>query len=237
VPSSPNESRTVIICAPADKALDWFTASEILDWHHQPTGTPHVRYPVRRRTILSWITRWRTRHLITPVRHRGAITHAAGGRKHRLDLNAAITAANTEATHRWHAWAHVVRDTPTARPWADYLAQHSATPDKVTLENAKNRFEAQPRILAMLAHNCHPHARVQLDPCELEAYQAGETTYTTLYWQHAVLGDALITTDGRLLQPSSSTLASRLRYLTEAGAYLRGTDRSTQLLAVKIPRT
>jgi hypothetical protein len=50
-----------------------------------------------------------------------------------------------------------------------------------------------------------------------------------------VLGDALVTTDGRLLQPSSPTLANRLRYLTEAGAYLRSVGRTGQLLAVKVP--
>ena len=44
----PTDSRTIIICAPADTHLDWFTASEILDWHQLPPGTPHPMFPIRR---------------------------------------------------------------------------------------------------------------------------------------------------------------------------------------------
>jgi hypothetical protein len=68
----------------------------------------------------------------------------------------------------------------------------------------------------------------------LDAYQAGEATYTVVHWQHAIAADALITDDGRLLHPASASLADRLRYLAEAGAYLRGLSRRHQLLAVKV---
>jgi hypothetical protein len=74
----------------------------------------------------------------------------------------------------------------------------------------------------MLAYNAHPVAGDRLDPYELDAYQAGEATYTVVVWQHAVAADALITDDGRVLQPSSASLADRLRYLAVAGAYVRG---------------
>jgi hypothetical protein len=68
----------------------------------------------------------------------------------------------------------------------------------------------------------------------LDAYQAGEATYTVVHWQPAIAADTLITDDGRLLQPASVSLADRLRNLAEAGAYLRGLPRRHQLLAVKV---
>jgi hypothetical protein len=216
------------------KRIDWFSASEILDWHNRPTGTPHVMFPVRRERLAGWISRWSSHNLVLAVRRFGAVTRAAGGRRSRLDLTAAATKANADATHRWRTWTHVVRTTPPARPWGDFLAQHTAARTKVSMEEATRRFEAQPRVLAMLSHNSHPHTRVELDPYELDAYQAGEATYTAVHWQQAISGDALITDDGRMLEPASDTLADKLRYLTEAGAYLCKLRRSHQILAVKV---
>ena len=230
-------SRTVIVCMPADRVIDWFSASEILDWHHLPTGTPRTMFPVRRRKVLGWVSRWSARHLVQAVRRFGAVTFAAGGRKSRIDLTAAVTTANTAAVYRWRIWAQAVRTTPVARTWADCLAQHKAAPTKVSLEEATRRFEAQPRVLAMLSHNSHPLSRVELDPYELEVYQAGEQTYTAVHWQQSITGDAMVTDDGRLLQPASDTLADKLRYLAEAGAYLRKLRRSHQILAVTVAAT
>ncbi len=162
------------------------------------------------------------------------MTYAAGGRKSRLDLTAAVTRANTAAVYRWRTWAAVVRTTPVAKTWGDFLAQHTANPTKVTVEEAKRRFEDQPRVLAMLSYNTHPMSRVELDPYELDAYQAGEATYAVVHWQQAITGDAVVTDDGRLLQPTSGSLADRLRYLAEAGAYLNRLRRSHQILAVTV---
>ena len=228
------DARTVIVCMPAGTPLDWFSASEILAWHQLPAGTPRVLFPVRRRQILSWFSRWSARHLVLAVRRRGAVAWAAGGRKSRLDLTAAVTAANAAAVYRWRSWAHVVRTTAVARPWEDFLAPHQATPGKVSLDEARRRFEEQPRVLAMLSSNAHPLARVTLDPYELDAYQAGEPTYAVVHWQQAITGDAVITDDGRLLQPASPSLADRLRFLAEAGAYLNTLHRSHQILALTV---
>ena len=162
------------------------------------------------------------------------MTYAAGGRKSRLDLTAAVTRANTAAVYRWRTWAQVVRTTPAARTWGDFLAQHKANPSKVSMEEATRRFEEQPQVLAMLSFNSHPSSRVDLDPYELDAYQAGEATYTVVHWQQAITGDAVVTDDGRLLEPASGSLADKLRYLAEAGAYLNRLRRSHQILAVTV---
>jgi hypothetical protein len=227
-------SRTIVVCIPTDKPIDWFSASEILDWHHLPMGTPRIMFPVRRGRVLGWFSRWSARHLVRVTRRFGAVTCAAGGRRSRLDLTAAVSSANAHAVYRWRTWAQVVRNTPQARTWGDFLAQHTANPTKVSLEEARRRFEEQPRVLAMLSHNSHPNSRVELDAYELDAYQAGEATYTVVHWQAAIAGDALVTDDGGLLQPASASLADRLRYLAEAGAYLTRLRRSHQILAVTI---
>ena len=229
-----SESRTVIVCMPADQPLDWFSASEILDWHKLPAGTPHSMFPVRRGRIIGWFSRWSARHLVQAVRRFGAVTYAAGGRKSRLDLTAAVTRANAAAVYQWRTWAQVVRTTAVAKTWGDFLAQHKANPSKVSMEEARRRFEEQPRVLAMLSFNSHPMSRVELDPYELDAYQAGEATYTVVHWQQAITGDAVVTDDGRLLEPTSGSLADTLRYLAEAGAYLNKLRRSHQILAVTV---
>lgn len=227
-------SRTVIVCMPGGEALDWFSATEILSWHRLPAGTPKPVFPVRHPRMLSWFVGWSARGLVRPVRRFGWVTHAAGGRKSRLDLTAAVTRANAVAVHRWRIWAQVVRTTAVARTWGDFLAQHAANPAKVSLAEARRRFEEQPRVLAMLSYNSHPMAPIELDPYELDAFQAGEATYAAVHWQHAVTGDAVITDDGRLLEPASTAIADKLRFLGEAGAYLRTLRRSHQILALTV---
>lgn len=231
---SPVRSRTLIICMPAGVPADWFSASTILDWHQQPPGTPHPMFPVRRLPVVGWFNRWSTRHLVRAVRHRGAVRWAAGGRKARLDLTAAALLAHERAAWRWRAWTQIVRATPVAKPWTEFLAHHQAAPAKLTLDEARRRFEAQPRVLAMLAYNTRPLAPTALDPYELDAYQAGEATYTALHWQQAIAADALITGDGRLLEPASPSLADKLRYLSEAVAHLHQLRRGNHLLAVTV---
>ncbi|GGN94079.1 hypothetical protein GCM10010112_83040 [Actinoplanes lobatus] len=226
--------RTVIVCMPADEPLDWYTASEALDWHNLPAGTPSPMFPVRRRWLTGWFSRWSARHLLEVIRRHGAVRYAAGGRKHRLDLKAAVTAANLAAIRRWRIWAQVVRGLPTARPWEHFLAVHQADPAKVTAEQARQRFEAQPQVQAMIAFSGHPRAQVDLDPYELGAYQAGQATYAALHWQAAVTGDMVITADGDLLEPSSPAVADRLRFMAEANRYLIGLGRGHQMLAVTI---
>ena len=227
-------ARTVIVCMPADRSLDWFSASEILDWHNLPAGTPRSLFPVRRARFIGWFSRWSARHLVQVTRRFGTVVWAAGGRKSRLDLTAAVTRANAHAVYRWRVWAQVVRCTPQARPWGDFLAQHTATPTKVTLEEARRRFEEQPRVLAMLSFNTHPCSQFELDPYELDAYQAGEAIYTVVHWQQAITGNAVVTDDGLLIEPASPSLADKLRFLAEAGAYLNKLRRSHQILAITV---
>ncbi|MFI7208995.1 MULTISPECIES: hypothetical protein [Micromonospora] len=230
MPALTNTSLTdqvITVCFAPGQDADWFAASEKVHDLLQADGTPSRRYRVRHRCLIGWLTRFIGYYLLDAARRFGAITIAAGGRKSRLDLTGTAATAAHDAALRWRAWhTHVAATTPPARPFEDYLAQHHADPAKVSAHEARRRFEQQPRVLAMLAHH--------LDPYELPAYQAGEATYTGLHWRIALVGDALITTDGRLLTPAGGSVADRFRFLNDACAYLRSLDRRARLCAVTI---
>jgi hypothetical protein len=223
----PLTDQVITVCFAPDDDADWFAASEKVNDVLHANGTPARRYHVRHRRLIGWLTRFLSYYLLDAARRFGAITMAAGGRKSRLDLTRTASTAANAAQLRWRAWNFYINaTTKPARPWEDYLAQHHTDPAKVSLADARRRFEQQPRVLAMLAHS--------FDPYELSAYQAGEATYTALYWRIALIGDALITTDGRLLMPASDSVADRFRFLNEACGYLRSLHSRAQLCAVSI---
>lgn len=224
---TPLTGQVVTVCFAPGEDADWFAASEKVHDLLHANGTPARRYHVRHRRLIGWLTRFLGYYLLDAARRFGAVTLAAGGRKSRLDLTGTAARAANDAGLRWRLWnTHINATTKPARPWEDYLAQHHADPAKVTLNEARRRFEQQPRVLAMLAHH--------FDPYELPVYQAGEATYVGLYWRLALIGDALITTDGRLLAPASTSAADRFRFLNEACGYLRSLRSSARLCAVAI---
>ena len=66
------------------------------------------------------------------------------------------------------------------------------------------------------------------DPSELSLDQAGEAAYAGLYWRVALVGDALITTDGRIMRAASDTAALnaemiRRHWLSPARAMIAST--------------
>ncbi|WP_327038095.1 hypothetical protein [Micromonospora maris] len=224
---TPLTDKVVTVCFAPGEDADWFAASEKVNDLLHANGTPARRYRVRHRRLIGWLTRFLGYYLLDAARRFGAVTLAAGGRKSRLDLTGTTAQAARAAGLRWRAWnTHINATTRPARPWEDYLAQHHADPGKVTLNEARRRFEQQPRVLAMLA--------TSFDPYELSVYQAGEATYVGLHWRIALIGDALITTEGRLLAPDSDSVADRFRFLNEACAYLRGLRSNARLCAVAI---
>ena len=229
--NNPRADQIVTVCFNPGEDADWFAASEKVDDLMSASGTPARRFRVRHRKFIGWLTRFLGYYLLDAARTFGAITLAAGGRKSRLDLPGMSQVAANEAIARWRAWnMHINGSTKPARLWEDFLAQHKADPAKVSLTEARRRFEQQPRVLAMLAYN-GGHV---FDPYELSLYQAGEAAYAGLYWRVALVGDALITTDGRIMRPATDTAADRLRFLNEACMYLRTLSNRARLCAVAI---
>lgn len=221
----------VTVCFNPGDDADWFAASEKVNDLMDASGTPARRFRVRHRRFIGWLTRFLGYYLLDAARKFGAVTLAAGGRKSRLDLPGMSMIASNDAIARWRAWNfHINATTKPARLWEDFLAQHNADPAKVSLAEARRRFEQQPRVLAMLAYA----GGYVFDPYELSLYQAGEATYAGLYWRIALIGDALITTDGRIMRPASDSLADRFRFLNDACMYLRNLNKRARLCAVAI---
>lgn len=228
-------NRTIIVAFASGVEANWFTASEVIDHHLKTAGSPVRRFAVRHGRMIGWITRWFDTNLLHVVRRFGSVARAAGGRLSRIDLTATVTAANNEAIARWRVWhQHIAKTTPSARTWEDFLALHKAEPKKISLDEARRRFEQQPRVLAMIAMSAHPTAAHTFDPYELDIYQAGEATYAALHWKTALVGDALITAEGQLLEPASPSMADRLRYLQDATRYVHGLRSNQSVCAVAI---
>jgi hypothetical protein len=95
---------TVIVALPDGARADWLYLVQVLTWHARPAVVPYVVFPVRRRRLIGWVSRWTARHLLDPVRRRGAVTHAAGGRRSRLDLPRLAATARNLAAARWWTW-------------------------------------------------------------------------------------------------------------------------------------
>lgn len=232
--------RTIIVCTPAGSGSSWSPEGGTNWLSHTAVGnhlvgmaTPSPRFPVRHRKLIGWVTRWTTRHLVAAERRYGVVRHAAGGRHSRLDLKSVQHGAWYQATYRWTMWRQVTGGQPKAHPWVEYLRRHQADPNKVSLEDARAKFLAQPMIAAMLAHNANPaNHRWELDPYEVDAYQAGSTAYATKQMLAALCGDAMLTIDGQWLEPDSDSFADTCTYLKQAARHIRDLSRRAMVVAV-----
>ena len=104
----------------------------------------------------------------------------------------------------------------------------------MSLDEARRRFLAQPRIQAMEIANAVPGAHHHLDPYEVDAYQAGHHAYATRHCLTAVAGDAMLTTDGQFLQPASEAFTDVIAYLTKAAGHVHQLKPRHQLVAMTI---
>ena len=233
---SDQQTRTVIVALPEGTSPTWWRVAQILAWVKLPAHVPVTVFPVRRSGLRGWISRWLSRHLLDAVRSHGAVTHAAGGQVSRLDLTGLATSTRLAATARWQLWNwQIARNTPVARTWEQMLADNDKQDPKKRLssDELREQFDQQPRILAMLAFNSYPAAPYQWDLDDLAAFQAGEAVYVALHWQEALVGDAVITPRGELIEPASSSLADRLRYLADATRVIHDLTPRQHLVAVK----
>ena len=154
-----------------------------------------------------------------------------------LDITAAATVIRHAAADLHAHWSAIVAGTPTARPLRAFLDHH---PDHAAgARQAMAAFAAQPRIAAMAA--AHRRGEATFLPDEygptLHAYQAGADVFADYLVDLMQLGDALLTLDGVLLQPTTAgprithRLTERRRYHQAARAALRAADPTTVLAA------
>lgn len=230
-----DSDRTIVVCMSAKSEGGWFTAAQAVQAHLDTRPAPSPArgfYPVRYVRGIDYLAWRRRRRLVHPEGRRGMVTGAAGGRLCLLDLQQARHTAEAAASLRWHVWESAVRDTRPATGSQTYLGRHQADSNRLSLDQAHTDFGRQPRVLAMLANNADPDRLVDLDPYEIELYQAGYLPYTTRHGLAAMVGDAMVTVDGVWLQPASAEPADVLAYLRQATGQLSRLGRRDQLVAL-----
>lgn len=224
---TPLPDQVVTVCFAPGEDADWFAASEKVNDLLHANGTPARRFHVHHRHLIGWLTRFLSYYLLDAARRFGAITMAAGGRKGRLDLN---RTAGRSGQRRHRSLAHLEHPRRRDNPSSQHLGGLPRPAPRHPSQDQPRRGPPPLRTTTPRPSDARPLPR----PHELALYQAGEATYAGLYWRAALIGDALITTDGRLLKPASGSVADRFRFLNEACGYLRSLRPSARLCAVAI---
>ena len=221
--------RLMIVCVPDTMPVSILTSSWPTGHGNCIAGTP-VTYLWAR----SGVKPWQRRHLIGVHRARHTVTVCAGGPIRWLHLDGMRAAAAFAAGIRHHQWTNAVRGTRPATPWHQIRAAQSGAPS-VAMAAAWRRYTNQPRIVAMRAFTAAYIAGPVLDPDEIEMYQAGPVAYQQYHAMRAICGDAILTTDGRRLEPRSDSFADRITYLHHAMRLLHALPNRQRLLAVTPP--
>jgi hypothetical protein len=160
----------------------------------------------------------------------------AGGPIRLLDLAGMRLRAQAQAATQWLIWHHTVAGTRTAQPFWAFTQRHLDDPKGYPLSKAQQQYLTQPRVQAMTAFNALPDRPCDLPTAALEAFQAGQHTYTLLAWLTAVPADGVATTSMSVhdgwLTPASGRLEDQLAYLRDANAYLERMPRDTTVVAM-----
>jgi hypothetical protein len=159
----------------------------------------------------------------------------AGGPVGLLDLDGMRRLAYAAAAQRWLLWRGVVAGTRSAQPWWVYADRHHSDPRRYPLHTAREQYLTQPRLLAMATYNALPGRADQLQPGQIEAFQAGQRTYTWLAWLTAVPADGLTLDQpvpAGLLTKPRGRLTAQLSYLREANASLDRLHPKANLVAM-----
>lgn len=224
MPVSGRPVRTIVVCLPANIAaatLRQCAITAVLDRgvftaEHIAGVLPHFTARTRRASKL--VDRWHGRTCGGPIR--------------LLDLDAMRRTAVAAAAAQWLLWDQVVKGTKPANPFWWYVDKHTTDSARYPIERARADYLAQPRILAMHAHNALPGQPAPLPTPAVEALQAGYPTYLNTAWLAAVPVDGLVPVSGGWLSSRSHRLADQLDYLAAANAHLAGLSPDSHLVAV-----
>jgi hypothetical protein len=216
-------SRTIVCLPPdTDPQLLPHLATAKLRMHGFTVNGVVPHFPARTRRASKLVDRW---HGLT-----------SGGPIRLLDLTAMRHHAQAAAGGQWLLWRQVVADTRPAHPFWHFTDRHRADPRGYPLTRAQADYTAQPRVLAMTAHNARPDTTIKVPTATLEASQAGYNTYLSLAVLAVVPADGVATTHGGWLTCTSERLADQLAYLGAANAHIDGLHPNLQLIAMAINR-
>jgi hypothetical protein len=148
-----------------------------------------------------------------------------GGPKGLLDFESMRDEAAAQANARYDEWDKICADTPPAHAWAYFIGLKDA--GELTIEQARERYGAQPRIVAV-----RKNEELSWYDDAVEHFGMGREEYVANARRDAVPGYALITLDRQWMAPgrmgwfgmSTDEPGTVDAYKTEANAYLEGLD-------------
>jgi hypothetical protein len=218
--------RIMIVCVPDELPGEVFDRRQ-LDRHFGVQGSIAQRFWAKHPCRI-----WNRQYLVDA--RKGQPTPCAGGPLRLLDLDALRRAYGVGAAIRHQTSTHVVRGTRDARPWITFVQRHLDDPSKYPMDAAEADFNNQPRVLAIRAHNAVTHTTGQLDVHELEMFQAGPVAYQNYQYLTAAVADAVLTSDGERMHPTTARMSDRLTYLQQANRHLDTLDEDTRIIAVLV---
>jgi hypothetical protein len=222
--------RTMIVCIPNGVAPQMLTAG----YPTHPAFDDGARFSSRF-WVIPKLRFWHRSHLINVRRGRkGTPTSCAGGRLSHLDLTLMRDAAGFYAGMRWQQWHQAVAGTRAARPWHEFDTDRRTNPTKVSHDDARTRFLAQPRINAMRAYTAANPTASALDPYEVEMYQAGQQAYQHYHAMQALCADAIMPPAGDRIEPASDSLADRLTYLHQVIRLMHNFTATQRIAAISV---
>ncbi|MFC4148029.1 hypothetical protein ACFO0M_17375 [Micromonospora mangrovi] len=216
----------MIVCLPDELPAEALTAHQL----HTRFGVAGTLKP--QFWAVAQLRLWQRQQMIGLRKGRPA--PCAGGPVRLLDLQGMRHAAGVGAGIRYQIWQQVVHGTRPAIPWPVFASRHLTDPQKYPFEAATADFLAQPRVNAMRMHAAATPGPGQPHTRELEMYQAGQMAYQHYHATSAIVGDALLTADGRKLAPVSDAFAHRVTYLEQALRHLDSVAPDQRLLAVAL---
>ncbi|MBM0258505.1 hypothetical protein JNW89_18605 [Micromonospora sp. 4G55] len=216
----------MIVCLPDDLPGEALTAHQLAAHFGVPATLTAGFWAV------PGLRRWQRRQMIGL--RKGQPAPCSGGPVRLLDLHGMRQAAAVGAGIRHQIWQQAVHGTRPATPWPTFEARHLANPNRYPLQAAATDFHTQPRVHAMRLHAATHPGPGQPGIGELEMLQAGPLAYQHYSAATAVVGDAMLTADGRKLAPASDALTDRTTYIEQALHHLDTLAPDQRLIAVAL---
>jgi hypothetical protein len=159
--------------------------------------------------------------------------HCDGGPKGALDLAGLREEKADEARKRYAEWTALTDGLPEALPWRTF-ADNVSPGSGYTIEQAREEYHAQPRIVAIRDTDFRYYDDV------IATFGKPEAVYVETERARAVPGYALVRLDGRWMAPgtmgwfgmSDDEEGDRIGYWEAANAYIDALENSTFLVAL-----
>lgn len=161
--------------------------------------------------------------------------HCDGGPKRALDLDKMQDEAEARARARYAEFCEIVKGTPVAIHWEEFIARTKDTPG-YDIDRARAEYHSQPRLIRLR----ESQSDLRYDMDAIETYQGDLDAFVARQRAKALAGWAIVTTDREWMEPgkmgwwavSSATENEEDVYRIKAANYIRELPGDTYLITV-----